>query len=207
VRVVVFGAGGGTGRAAVALARAQGHEVTAFVRRAPPLEFDATIRVLRGDATRPLEVAEAVCGQDAVLSFLGSKPWQASGVCSAGARNIVNAMQREGVRRLVVLSSLGVGDSRALLGWFARSVMIPLVLEREMHDKGQMEECVRASQLDWVIVRLATSVLSNGPLTGKRRTSVDELIQSRTLPRADVADFCLEQARDDRFLRRAVFLA
>jgi putative NADH-flavin reductase len=208
VRLAIFGATGGTGRAAVELAAQRGDEVTAFARRPDRLAVDhLRVRVVRGDALESVHVAEAVRGQDAVLSVLGAPPWRHTDVCSRGVGHIICAMRDQGVRRLVVLSSLGVGDSRDHVGWFGRKVMLDVVLRRELEDKSRMEDAVRASGLDWVIVRLAAGVLTNGPARGGVQASVDRLPRGRSLARADLAGFLVSQLTSDEFVGQAPLVA
>ena len=139
MKLVVFGATGGVGRAAAAAALARGDEVTALVRRPARLHL-RQVRVVEGDALDAAAVAGAIRGQDAVLSALGGRPWRDTDVCARGSRTIVDAMGEHGVRRLVVVSSLGVGESRQRLGWLARRVAVPLVLRRGLEDRQRMEE-------------------------------------------------------------------
>jgi uncharacterized protein YbjT (DUF2867 family) len=96
--VVVFGASGRTGRLLVEQALAAGHAVTAFVRDPARLPVThARLRVVRGDVRDPQRVAEAVAGQDAVLSALGPNKPEFDAM-ALGARHILAAMGRHGVR-------------------------------------------------------------------------------------------------------------
>ncbi|HVL75313.1 MAG TPA: SDR family NAD(P)-dependent oxidoreductase, partial [Noviherbaspirillum sp.] len=116
-KVLVVGASGGSGRAAVEALLAQGCEVTAFSRHADSLaSMPGRLRTLRGDALDPAQVDAVVAGQDAVIVTLGiSEPalrvrlfgsaGTAINVRSAGTRNVIAAMHRHGVRRLVVQTS------------------------------------------------------------------------------------------------------
>ena len=72
MKVLVFGATGGTGGRLVEHALQQGHAVTAFARdpRKIHLVHD-NLRVVRGDILHPYSVETAVAGQDAVMSALG----------------------------------------------------------------------------------------------------------------------------------------
>lgn len=205
MKLVVFGATGGLGRAAASTAAARGDQVTAFAREPGRLHLDSSVRVVEGDALDAEAVAGAIAGQDAVLSALGGRPWRDREVCAQGTRNIVDAMRRHGVRRLVVVSSLGVGDSREQLGWLVRNVAAPLVMRRSFEDKERMEEVVRSSDLDWVIVR--PGLLTGGRPSGRWRAAVDEPIQVGFITRADAAAFCLVQLSSDEYLRRAPSLA
>src|SRR3954468_14182249 len=72
MKLLVFGATGGTGRALVEQALQQGHEVTAFVRN--PAKVTAKhekLKVVKGNVTDCHSVGAAVAGQDAVFSALG----------------------------------------------------------------------------------------------------------------------------------------
>ncbi len=205
MKLVVFGASGGTGRAAAGQAAARGDEVTAFVRRGDRLHLrQPRVRVVEGDAFDAAVVSGAVRGQDAVLSLLGARPWRHTEVCSQGMRHIVSAMVEHGVRRLVAVSWAGVGNSRQELGWFAKHVAVP-VMRRAFEDVERMEDIVRASDLDWVIVRPA--LLTSGSPRGTWRTALDGSIPGSFIPRADVAAFCLVQLTSDQYIRQTPTIA
>ena len=205
MKLVVFGASGGTGRAVAAAAALRGDEVTVFARDPDRLHLDRSrVRVVEGDAFDAAAVARAVEGQDAVVSALGTRPWRHTDVCSEGVRHMVDAMRAHGVRRLVVVSALGAAESAAQVGWITRAGM-SLVLRRAFEDKARMEEIVRGSDLDWVIVRPA--MLTSGRARGRWRVAVDGSIAGGFIPRADVAAFCLVQLSSDEFLGQAPALA
>ena len=207
MRVLVFGASGGTGRQVVAAALARQLDVTAFVRRPERLPVrDPRLRVVQGDVADARAVQEAVAGHDAVVSTLGvGRPLRPDPVVVDGVGHVVRAMETLGVARLVYLSFVGLADSRSaagpLLGFAAR---VPL--RHEVADHERKEATVRASPLRWTIVRAPT--LTNGPFTGRYRSG--ETIAARSLlpllSRADVADFLLGEAAAPRFERRVVRL-
>ncbi len=199
MKVVVFGATGGTGRAAVELAAARGDQVTVFARRPERLRVGGGVRVVEGDAQDPVAVARAIEGQDAVMSALGGRPWRHRDVCSAGVRHILDGMRAHGVARLVVISAFGVGDSRQGLGRLARGVVLPL-LRRHLADKARMEEIVRASDVAWTIVR--PSLLTRGAPRGRWRVA-DGGNPGGFITRSDLAAFCLVQLGTDEYLHRS----
>jgi putative NADH-flavin reductase len=202
VKLLVFGATGPTGRELVARALEEKHEVTAFVRQ--PQAAPAGVRVLQGDAMRePEAIADAVRGQDAVLCTLGTgKVLFPNRLQERSLGNIVPAMERAAVRRLVVMSAFGVGETLRDASLVQRSLYATL-LSAVFADKARGEERVRASTLDWTIVY--PTVLTNGPLTRSYRAA--ERIEARGLPsisRADVAHFMLAQVNDATYVRRGV---
>jgi len=195
VKLIVFGATGGTGQCLVAQALAAGHDVTVFVRRSGPMMTRA--RVVSGEVFDRASVAEAVAGHDAVLSALGTRPWRHQDVCSGGIASIIPAMQRAGVKRVVAMSSQGVGDSKMdRLGSLAAS----LVLGRSFRDKHAMEVLLADSDREWVVVR--PGFLTNGTPRGTWRTDVDGAITGGKIARADVAAFMLQQLASDDWLRK-----
>ena len=113
MKVLVIGATGGTGRALVEQGLARGHDVTAFVRNPAglPVQHQRLV-VARGDVLDPASVEAAVRGQDAVLCALGHKRWfYPNRILSDGTRNLIGAMESQGVRRLVCETALGIGDT------------------------------------------------------------------------------------------------
>ncbi len=214
MRVVIFGPTGGTGRRLVERAIAVGHEVTAFVRN--PSRMTARherLKVVVGDAFDAGRVGEAVAGNEAVISVLGSRrpsnplhprrPGDPHGVVSAGSGNIVAAMKEHGLRRFVCQTAWGVGESRqdpGFAGAFFMNVLVPPLLRDEYADKEAQEEIVRESDLEWTLVR--PMILTNGPWTNDYRVSIDLKPGRRPyISRADVADFLMRQLADDTFVR------
>ena len=205
MRLLVFGATGGTGRALLDQGLAQGHQVTAFVRNPAALEARPGLTIVQGDVTDAAAVGRAVAGHEAVLSALGPRGGE-YGVLPGGVQNIVAAMSQAGVRRLIHVSSFGVGDSLAQMGWVARQIVVPLFLRKALDEKEIEEGIIRASDLDWIIAR--PGGLEDGPRTGVYRCITDphEKVGQPRIARADVADFMLQNLADERFVRRAVGL-
>jgi uncharacterized protein YbjT (DUF2867 family) len=207
MRITVFGATGPTGRRVVEQALAAGHRVVAVARRPEDVPAREGLTVVAADATDPQAVDAAVAGSDAVLSALGARPSRRPvAVYSEGVRNIVAAMGRHGVRRLVVVSSSVLDPAWRPSGeFFFNHVLDPYVnrvIARTAHqDMRRMEALVRASGLDWTIVR-PSGLFDHPEVTAHRlaENSADGLYTAR----ADLAATMLGQLADDRYVRRAV---
>jgi uncharacterized protein YbjT (DUF2867 family) len=199
MRVLVVGATGGSGRAAVEALVAGGHEVTAFARRASAsLAGRDGVRAVDGDATVPLDVDRAVRGQDAVVVTLGiaesalrvrlrgsrGTPLE---VRSRGTAAVVAAMRRHGVRRLVVQSSYGVGETRDRLPLTSRLVFA-LVLRPQIADHERQERIVRASGLEWTIVQPVYLTDGDEPAALSRTGDTDGMKVSRRAVGGVLAD-------------------
>jgi putative NADH-flavin reductase len=207
MKVLVLGAGGKTGGAVVQEAAAAGHQVTAFLRNAAAYRAPAGVTVEEGDATDPDSVAAAVAGQDAVIDTIGGKTPYKSNITLEDdvAKAVIAAMQRHGVRRLLVTSSVGEGDSIANATVFLR-ILMKTFLRGSTADKAAMERDVRASGLDWTIARPA--ILSDGPATGDVRV-FDAATggKAHKISRADLAAWLVAQLDSNAHVHRAVVVA
>jgi putative NADH-flavin reductase len=193
MNVVVFGATGGTGRELVKQALGHAHTVRAFVRNPDRLKvIHHRLEVVQGDIGDKKAVADAIRGQDAVLSALGVNERKPNTILSDGVRNILASMKKQKVRRLLFVSSLGVGDSKGQLGVIYNWIVLPALLKNIFADKEKAEELIRESKgIDWTIVRPGR--LTDGRLTAKYDAGPDAG-KKRWFPkvsRADVADFML----------------
>lgn len=210
MRLTVFGATGGTGTQVVRQALDQGHEVVAVVRDPARLAVPAhdRLRVVTADVMDPEAIRPAVEGADAVISALGAHGTGPTTVCHDGARSVIEAMGKTGVRRLLMVSAAGLvtdtGD-----GPVTRHVLKPLlqrVLRNNFADLRRAEEEVRRSDLDWTIVRPPR--LLDRPATGRYRTAVDvNLRGGRTISRADLAACILRLVTDESAVRHHVSVA
>jgi len=157
---------------------------------------------------QPATLDGAVQVQDAVLSALGHKRWfYPTRILSAGTQNLMEAMQRHGVRRLVVETALGVGDAWWQMGLYYTLFLRIFILPLYFFDKKRQEALVRASGLDWTLVR--PGALNNGPRRGVYRQGprVGHWLWTVRISRADVAAFMLDQMTDRRYVGSAVGIA
>ena len=164
MKLAVFGATGGTGKEIVSQALAAGNEVTVLVRDSARMTLNhEKLYLVIGDVLNPDKVEETLAGSEAVCCTLGNTANNPDFVVSDGTRNIIKGMTKQGINRLVVVTALGVGDSREQVTLSFKMIM-KTVLRKAYEDKERQEQLVRDTGLDWVIVR--PGGLSNGPATG-----------------------------------------
>lgn len=214
MNVVIFGATGATGRLLVDQALERGHLVTAFVRDTGRMwRTHASLRIVSGDVMLPATLEPALRDQFAVLCALGTEPdlkadlgrkQRGVPVCSVGTANILAAMARHSVSRIVVESSVSVGESRHT-GRFGAALVLRMLLAAVMADKDRQEAAVRGSAAAWTIVRPVR--LSNDARSGALKSGADLRwgLGSR-VPRADVAAFMLEALETPATIGRALTL-
>lgn len=207
-RVLVLGATGETGRHVVAQAVEQGYEVTVLVRNPDRLTGQRErLRVMTGDVSSDgPELTQAIRGQHAVISALGvGQSLKPRGLISRSVPRILQAMDSEGVRRLIFTSAFGVGETWRDTPFFPR-LMIRFLLRDIYVDKEAGEEAIRRSGLDWTLVH--PTRLTDRPRAGQHR--VGERLDLRGMPaiaRADLADFLVTQVADTSYLRRGVLVS
>lgn len=152
MHLLILGATGHIGRELVDLALARGHAVTAYVRTPAKIRRqDPNLFVKQGDALEVERLAEALAGQDAVLSALGLPARRAlrpSTFMAESMASTVAAMKRADVRRLAVVSAAVLFPIRGLFYAFFR-----WLLEHHARDLSAMEHVLRATEFDWTIAR------------------------------------------------------
>ena len=216
MKLAIFGATGATGQCLVEQALSQGYDVTAFARN--PLALTtrhAHLSIVTGDVFQKAPVEEAVANQDAVLCTIGghdrlrvalSRHPRQPGLCTVATRNILDAMKKYDVSRLICLSAWGVGESKDRLPFVFKHIILPLLMKEEYEDKEAQEQLIGQSTLDWTIVR--PSRLTNGPHTGSyRMQSMLEFSGQSSISRADVADCLLKQVTSRTFRQTCLELS
>ncbi len=188
--LLLLGASRGAGLEVARLARSRGRPVFALTRSfSEPLERLGVVQ-LHGDALDPGRMAETCrlsAGAAAVVCTMGGGPVGAS-ADFAGVVHAVEGAREAGIRRFLLVSSLGAGESRAYASERLLAAIGPV-----LEEKSRAEEFLAASGLDFTILRPGR--LLDGPATGGGALSPDPAVHGG-ITRADLAALlldCLEQ--------------
>ena len=199
MKLALLGAGGKLGRRLLEDALARGHQVRVLVRSPEHLSLQhERLTVLQGDARDPDAVARLVHGSDAVINAIGG----AGDIRAVALANVVQAMHRYGVRRLINLGGAGLlnlGPFKLYqLPVFPRAMM-PVTME---HLK--VWHALEESGLDWTLV--CPPFMSEGPGSGgyRVRSGRPFFCAAKQVPLADVSRFILDEASTPRFIRQRV---
>jgi putative NADH-flavin reductase len=208
MKLVIFGATGTVGKSGGSASFRTGtyrHRLCPQFDQARYSTSSTQLRPRRCDGCRSSRTA--IQGKDAVVCVLGAGKKLKSTIRSEGTQQIIQAMQRSGVRRLICLSTLGAGESWSNLNFYWKYVMFGFILRQVFADHQRQEALVKNSNLDWTIVR--PGALTDGPHTGQYRHSFPSSDRNITLQisRADVADFILKQLSDQSSLYQSPSLS
>jgi putative NADH-flavin reductase len=214
MNIFIAGANGGIGRQAVEQALNAGHIVTALVRDPAKLPvIHPNLRIIKGNIMQPETFASQMERQEVVISAIGvsggnffnDKP---TSLYSQGCDKLLIAMEQYGVKRFFCISASAVEIS-PVIPWYVRLIakyVIQKLLKHMYADLRLMEGIVKASNSDWTIIR--PPQLTNGPLTGKFRTAVNQYLKdSLKISRADVAHLMINTMANKEFNRAIVEIA
>ena len=203
-KVIVFGATGGTGQELVTQALKENYEVTAFVRSPQKLKTaHKNLQVITGDVLNYNDVLNAIENQDVIFCNLGMPASDKSTLRTSGTTNILKAMEAKKIKRFICQTSLGFGDSKEVLPWHMKYIIVPFILKNAFKDHEMQESVIEKSNTEWTIVRPGN--MTNGKITKfyKYGFESSEKIKLK-ISRADVANFMLNQIDNIQYLRRKV---
>jgi putative NADH-flavin reductase len=200
MKLFVIGATGRTGREVVQQALARGHDVTAFVRSPESISLrNERLTVLKGNVMDENQLFDAMQNHDAVVSTLGPRQvFKPSSMLHDSALATTQAMNRSGVKRLVVLSAAahfpGIPNRIA-----------SFIMRNHMRDSLTMEEIVQANGLDWTIAR-PPRLTQEGYSTYRSREGAAPKM-GFTVSRKAVAAFILDAIEQKKHVRKIVGIA
>ena len=205
MRIAVFGATGPSGQLLVKRALVEGYYVTAYVRNPSKLEQRSDhLTVVKGELTDQASMEKAIAGAGAVVSLLGPHGRARTKPITEGMKNIVAAMNNQGVRRLVIVSTVSVTDPNDLpdLKFRLLVFIVKLLLRPAREEILSVAEVVRNSSLEWTLVRL--SLLRNRPASGRIKEGYLGRGQVKIgISREDMVAFLPRQVEDTKYIRQS----
>jgi putative NADH-flavin reductase len=180
------------------------HEVVVLARTPSKIQIeDKRLTVIRGDVADAECVDMTIVGADAVLSMLAPTNNAPEQTMSRGMENILAAMKKHNVRRLVVSAGAGVGDTNdtPTLFNYAMDLLVRLAARNVHRDMRRVVELVRASDREWTIVR--APMLTNDPKTGNVHIGYMGKGMGARITRADLAEFMLKLVNDRRHFKKS----
>ncbi len=212
MRMAILGGTGRTGQWILKEGVECGHELIALVRSPDKIaEPSPRLRFVKGSPMNIDDVRKAVKGVDAVLSALNINrssdlPWakvtSPKDLISASIKNAIDAMHEEHVKRIVVISAYGVGETKKNIGALGRLFLYGTNIKYAYLEHERQEQLLAASDLDWTALR---------PTFLNSKEEIKEVIASingvpkpaGSLSRRNLARFMLDCAEKELHVRQA----
>lgn len=203
--IIVFGAGGRVGRAAVAEAVARGHAVTAVVRdpaKYPDLPGDG-VTVVRGDATDAESVAALAAGHGGAINASARLDMDSEEFFVGAAKALIAGLTKAGVSRFLTLGiASALETSPGVRVMDAPDFPEPYRVFTQGHVAEFEVLRDTAAGLDWLVVVPPMELDAAGPRTGRYRTAEGRVIDgSGHIAHADLAIALLDEIESPRHHR------
>lgn len=206
MKLALFGATGHLGSQVLRQALEQGHEVSVLVRHPEKLTLShPQLVVYVGDALSPEDVRLTVQGHEAVVSTLGGSLQGPSGVLTQGLSNILGAMERNGVERIVATAAAGILQHDATSLRRDQPDFPPMFMKvSEVHLEAF--RILKSSKVSWTL--LCPPYVPEGATTGQYRILADYGPEGGVeISTGDAAHFILAELGRSAFVTRRVGIA
>lgn len=207
MKIIIFGATGTVGIEIVKKALKNGDEVTAFVRNPEKMQNinHHNFKIFKGNVLNVNDVENALQDQEAVLCALGDG--KVGKIRASGTKNIIDAMNKTGLKRLICQTTLGMGESYGNLNFIWKHIMFGILLKKAFQDHQIQEKHILNSRLDYTIIR--PSALTDSEITNQYKIGFDGKFKKLTLKiaRTEVADFMLQQLKTNEYLKNTVSIS
>lgn len=207
--IVVFGAGGRTGREVVSQALQAGHSVTAFVRTIPEhnaLPLHEKLHFITGDARNYVNVRDTISGHDVVINVIAPRLGDSTNydISLVATRNILQAMKERGLRRYI-------GQAGAWATEFIEDASLPMRIAfgiflpiKNIYAYKKLEDAeVKQSELDWTLVRCG--ILTDKPQAPVKVSMLHRkcgIFEIPKISRKSVAAFHISILEDQNFYKK-----
>ena len=208
-KIALFGASGQTGQQFLHQALDKGYRIKTLVRNASAIaQKSQYLELIQGDVLNQQDVENTVEGCDVVISLFGHVKNSPMWLQSDGTANIVGAMKKHKINKIVSLSGGGLPfpekDQPKLMDYVIRGIM-KIAVPKILNDAIKHAEILKNSGLKWTIVRGPR--LTNDPKVGKYKVGWVGVNSSSKVGRADLADFIVSQIEDDTFNYQMPFIS
>jgi putative NADH-flavin reductase len=213
--ILLFGATGRTGVQVLKYALAKGYRVTALVRNPEKItERSDRLTVIRGLPTNINDVREAMLNCDRVISTLNPiseremialKKIQPPQILEKSIQNAIECMGEYRIRKIAVVSSIGIGDTYLLAPWFMRLLGKITNFKNSFDDHNKQESLLMNSDLDWVITRPVS--LNNNELLQNLVINYDKKPSPFKISRKQLAQFLVSCLETDDFFNKSPILS
>jgi uncharacterized protein YbjT (DUF2867 family) len=199
--IFVFGGTRNTGLEIVKLLLARNENVTVLVRETSDTAALNALgaNLVVGDALDPasLDAALAAGSYRATITTLSGRGGPDDDLIDGVANiNAAAATKKAGIKRLLMISTIGTGDTYDAVPWYISW----FILKNVIIEKDKAEQFIFATDLDYTVIR--PGGLTDDPATGKGIKTEDVTVMG-WISRAEVARLMVESLYDDATIGKA----
>ena len=210
--ISIFGATGRTGLPLVQEALDAGHTVRALVRNPQKMTIKhPKLKLIQGSSLDAAKVNETINRSDGVISALGQGKDSTADLQTRSTQLMIDAMKKQGVRRLVSLTGAGVRDAEHDKPGFVDKAIVFIMknvagsgARNALTDGIGHADLIRQTDLDWTIVR--GPMLTDDPAKGNYQVGYVGTVPGIKLTRADLANFMLKEFEQGQHIRKMPFV-
>lgn len=214
-RILILGATGRTGKHAINFALAKGYQVVALVRNPAKISVQSSnLIIVTGLPTNIDDVRSAMNECDSVLSLLSPltrgeaisfRKINAPRILEKSITNVLQVMNEYGIKRILILSSVGVGDSWKYAPWYVKLLVKLTNFKVIFADHNAQERLVQASETNWTIARPVG--LNEKETMGTLAVSYDHTPKPFQMSRKLLAKFFIDNLYDETYVNKMPMLA
>lgn len=208
MNITIIGASGGIGLEAVKRGLHRKHRITALSRTRIPIQEQASLSMILGDATNKNDLLHSIQNAEAIIVTLGTRKDKNATSLFSDFAKLILAIHKENKLDIpfIFVTGFGAGESKNYVSWIVK-LFLRYLLKDVYADKTKMEEMITASDLNWTVVRPGR-LLDKG-LTEKYRVEnrLYKGINIGGINRADVADFLIKQAEKQTEYKKYIGLS
>ncbi len=205
MKIVIFGATGLVGKQLIKLALFQGHSVIAYGRNVLELMADEerheNLELIKGGAFDKSDIEKTIKGTDVVLSALGGAMDGTDNTRSLGMKYIVEAMEKNGVKRIVAIGGAGCLQATDDKLEYEMDNFPPALVAVTLEHLKALDH-LKDSNLNWTFV--CPPAIHDAEVTGIYKTNNEYATGSFSINSGDLAQFMLNEAVQNDFLKTRV---
>lgn len=207
-KIALFGASGQTGQEFLDQSLKEGYTIKALVRTPSKISQQSpNLEIIQGDVLNYEDVEKTVAGSEIVVSLFGHVKGSPEWLQTNGTENIVKAMKKHQVERIISLSGGGLPFEKDQPKFPDKMIklIMKIAVPKVLNDAKKHAEVLEKSGLRWTIVRGPR--LTNDPKKGDYRVGWVGVNASTKVGRADLADFILEEVEKEAYTEQMPFVS
>ncbi|MBB5646071.1 NAD(P)-dependent oxidoreductase [Pedobacter cryoconitis] len=214
-KILILGATGRTGKHAIPMALEKGYEVVALVRNPAKIVVKHDrLTIVEGLPVNIDDIRKAMEGCDVVLSLLSPltrgeaisfRKINAPRILEKSMINVVRVMNEYGVKRILILSSVGVGNSWKYTPWYVKVLVRLTNFKVIFADHNAQEDLIQTSGTNWTIARPAG--LNENETIGTLAVTYDHTPKPFQMSRKLLAKFFIDNLYSKDFIHKMPMLS